>query len=87
MGLNTFVSIFLGLLCLSSIKTIKLEEFGPLTKEATIEIDQVFNQIFADSISPIAELLVEQNASEKSCNYCKTAKEVFICIRVKKISC
>ena len=73
MGLNTFVSIFLGLLCLSSIKTIKLEEFGPLTKEATIEIDQVFNQIFADSISPIAELLVEQNASEKSCNYCKTA--------------
>lgn len=65
--------IYAMLICLLTVVSINsnfLEE-GPLTKEAHDEIDQLFDKLFIESISPITELLFKKDKGEKTCGYCK----------------
>lgn len=63
-------ALLIGLLTVVSIRSNFLEE-GPLTREAHDEIDQLFEKIFFESISPITELLFNKDKGEQTCVYCK----------------
>ena len=63
-------ALLIGLLTVVSIRSNFLEE-GPLTKEAHDEIDQLFEKVLLESISPISELLFKKDKGEQTCVYCK----------------